>query len=398
MLSGLDALVGYHFMGRSALGYLWMPHPGFDFFDYTPLFPYLHSPQFFRQTGYFPWVYPAPGIFVLYPFYLFATPTHWVPAFLAFAAVAAMEALLLALWFAGALRRRGMGWQQALLLILITAVLGWPLYFAFQRGNIELLLWPAIAAAVICFTKRRFAAAALLIGVFGAAKIYPLLFLALMLRRDRLRYLALGIAAAVLTTLAALRFLEPDIHDAWLQISTGVARWTTITTLTYFPIGIGPDHSFLGLTRQLTLGAILHPASSLHVYLAAVAAVTTAAFLLRVRMLPAANQALFIACAAILLPPTSYDYTLVIMLLPWAWMVLLCAEKARSRQKVTEFQLPMLLFGIALAPMTFVHTWGGVQVYFEGPVRSIALLSLAAYAAIRPLTGDPSDRPEAASM
>ena len=386
-LSGLDGLLGYWRVGRPALVYLWVPHPGFDFFDYTPRFPYLHTPQFFTVPAYFPWVYPAPGIFFLYPFYLLTTSTHWVVGFLVFCSVGVAADLCLALRFRTALTRRGLAPAVSVLLIGTLILLGWPLYFAFQRGNIESLLWVGIAAGVFCFAHRRYAAAALLIGVFGSAKVYPLLFLALMLNRKQSRYLVLGVFAAAATTLAGLRFLEPDALDAWRQISTGVGRWTEITTRTYGPEGVGAGHSLLGLLRVVTDGAVLRSPHALGVYLAVVGTLASAGFLVRVRRLPALNQALFIACAAILLPPTSYDYTLVFLLIPWAWLVLVCVEQARAGHDANGLVLPMMLFGTALAPLTFLHTYGSPELSFEGPVRSLVLLVLLVYAAWRPVDG-----------
>lgn len=378
-------MVGYLRIGRHALDYLWVIHPGFDFFDYTPKFPYLHTPQFFTAPAYFPWVYPAPGIFILYPFYLLTTPTHWVVGFLVFSLVGVVADLGLAWRFRGALMRRGLAPAPSLLLISLTMFLGWPLFFAFQRGNIESLLWVGIAAGVFCFTQGRYAAAALLLGIFGSAKVYPLLFLVLMFRRRQFRYLALGVFAAAATTLAGLRFLEPDVLDAWRRISTGVQRWTEITTLSYPPEGVGADHSLLGLLREATQGACLRPAHALNIYLVVVGTVTTAVFLVRVRRLPSLNQTLFVACAAILLPPTSYDYTLVLTLIPWAWLVLVCVARVRAGFDTGRLTIPMLLFGVALAPLTFLHTYGAPQISFEGPARSVALLSLLVYAAWVPM-------------
>jgi len=383
--SAIDAVIQYLRFGLPGVGYLWMLHPGFDFFDYTPRFPYLHSQRFFTAPAFFPWIYPAPAIFVLYPFYLLTTAKKWVVAFLLFTLTAAAGDVSLAWRLRKALLRQGLTSQQCLMLIGAVALLGWPLYFAMQRGNIESLLWIGIAAGVYCVARGRYLAAAMLIGVFGSAKIYPLLFLALLLQRGRVRYLIMGLVAAAGTTLAALWCLEPDVLDAWARISTGVAQWTVITTLDYPPFGIGPDHSLLGLLRQCTQGAILHPAHALNLYLGTVGLITTAVFLLRVRGLPAANQTLYIACAAILLPPTSYDYTLVLMLIPWAWIVLLCTEQARRGGDLRSFTPAMVLFAVALAPLAFVHTWSNAQVYFEGPVRAVALLGLMAIAAVRSL-------------
>ncbi len=384
--SGLGGLVDFVRSGRAGLGYLWVPYPGFDFYDYTPRFPFLHTPAFFHAVA-FPWVYPAPAIFVLYPFYLFAKPTHWLGSYVAFAALASAAALWLAWRFSDALVQRGLGARQAAVLLGATMVLGWPFYFALQRGNIEAVLWVGLAGGIVCFARDQYVASALLLGVFGSAKLYPLLFLGLFVRRRHLRFLAMGIAAAVATTLAGLRMLEPDVRDAYLQIRAGVRSWTEITTLVYWPGGVGPDHSLLGLLREATKGAILRPPHALETYLVTAGILAGVLFLWRMRRLPAPNQVLFLGCTAILLPPTSYDYTLLLLLIPWAWMVLLCVQAAQVGQDVHRFTLPWVLFGVALAPLTFLHTYGAVPLYFAGPVRCVALLGLLAFSAWRPARG-----------
>ena len=381
--SVLDAVAGYLWLGRESLDYLWLPMPGNDYYNYLPRFAVLHTPQFFTVYAY-PWVYPAPAAFVLYPFYRFSKPTHWHTGYLLFAGCV----LGLSAYLAWRLRRelilRGLAPGHATVLLAVTLGLGWPLYFALQRGNIESLLWIGIAAGVFCYAKGRVGTAAVLIGLFGSAKLYPLLFLGLLFRKGSYRYLALGSAIAGLTTLAGLRFLEPDVQDAWQKITTGVRTWTGMMALSYAPVGVGVDHSVFGLLRQVSLGAILHGSMIMPLVLGILGAAALVVFLARVRHLPLVNQLLFLACTAILLPPASFDYTLVYVLIPWGALVLACARQ-RHLADVRSFTLPFVLFGIALAPLTFLHTYGKVQVYFEGSVRSVALILLMAFSVYSPV-------------
>ncbi len=367
------------------LGDLWIPFPGFDFYDYTPRFAYLHQRLFFTAQNSFPWIYPAPAIFVLYPFYRVSSPTQWHVGYALFALLATALSLCCGYRLGIALIRRGLTRKQVFLLLGMTSVLGWPFYFALQRGNIEVLLWAGLAAAVYLMVTGRSAAGALVLGIVGSVKTYPLFFIGLLLVQKRYKECCLALGAALAVTLVALRFLESDMRDAWSQIRTGVAQWTNITTGQYFASGIGPDHSLLGLLRQCTFGAILRSTHALPVYLVSVGTLTAILFLARMPRLPALNQTLFLACAAVLLPPTSYDYTLLLLLIPWGWMVLLCAQKAQARQSTRMLTAPFLLFAVALAPLTFLQSYGTTPVRFEGPVRSLALLGLLLYAAAVPI-------------
>ncbi len=383
-LSLLDGAVASLHAGRAVPGDLWIPAPGSDFYDYLPRFPYRHQQFFFTARNAFPWVYPAPAIFVLYPFYLVSAPTRWHLGYALFASLALALSLGCATRLGVALRRRGLSTGQVILLLGSVLICGWPIYFALQRGNIEVLLWVGIAGAISLIATGRTTAGALLLGVVGSVKTYPLLFIGLLLLKRRYWESALAVLSALATTLLALRFLEPNVADASTRIRTGVAQWTAITTSHYFATGVGPDHSLLGLLRQCTLGAILRPPHALPIFLAAEATLAAAVFFLRIRHMPMPNQTLFLTCAAILLPPTSYDYTLLVLLIPWGWMVLLCVERARGENTTQPMTGLFVLFAFALAPLTFFHTHGAVPVRFEGPARCVALLCLAAYAAAVP--------------
>ncbi len=318
--SWLDAAVGYLRQGKPGLSYLWMYYPGFDFVDYTLQFPYLHTPQFFTLPV-FPWVYPAPAIFVLYPFYRIVLLTNRATGFAVFALAVLGVNTAVGWRFRAKLLRLGISRGAAFTLLASVTLFGWPLYFALQRGNIESLLWVGVALGVTCFARGRYRGAAILFGAVGSVKLYPLLFLALFLKPRRFGEMALGLGVAGVVTLLGLRCLSPDIGFAWQQIRLGIQRWGLITTNTYLPSGIGTDHSVFGLIKQCTLGGVLRYPHALDWYFAAAAVVCSALFLGRVVRLPRLNQLLFLACATVLLPPTSYDYTLVSMLIPWGWMV-----------------------------------------------------------------------------
>ena len=182
--SWIDAAWGYLHIGKPGLVYLWMSYPGFDFVDYTLQFPYLHTARFFTLPV-FPWVYPAPAVFVLYPFYKLVAVTNRLAGVAVFSLTVVVSDGLLAWRFRKALTRHGLSPAAASGLLGATVLAGWPIYFSLQRGNIESLLWIGTAVGVFCFAKRRYLEAATLFGIVGAIKLYPLLFLALLLKPRR---------------------------------------------------------------------------------------------------------------------------------------------------------------------------------------------------------------------
>ena len=380
--SALDAGFGFLHFGKSGLAYAWPSYPGFDFVVYTLRFPYLHTPTFFTLPV-FPWFYPAPAILVLYPFYEIAAHTNRVFGFGVFGlTVVALD--LLVMRRAGiALERHGLAPAASRFFVWSTLLLNWPIYFGLERGNLESLLWLGVAAGVFCCIQRRYVAGALILGVFGAVKLYPLLFLALLLPSRRFKELALGVITAVLTTVAALWVLDPDVGFAFRQVSAGVHRWTVIDVETTGALCF--DHSIFGLLRQ---SALTDPARALHAltpYIVVAGLIATALFLGRVLRLPRPNQVLFLACAAVSLPPVSYDYTLAILLIPFGWLVSLCQQHARDGDDLRSWYPLFLLFAVAMAPLSFLHGHGATYFYFQGAVRAVCILGLMGFAVLIPV-------------
>ena len=113
-----------------------------DYYAYEPRLPLRHTPAFFFAPGY-PWYYPAPAVFVHYPFYQLGGYGHRVYV---------LSAVLLCLWLAWHLWRSlaeaGLQRSSANLFIGCLLLFAWPEYFALERGNIEALTWIPVAIGV----------------------------------------------------------------------------------------------------------------------------------------------------------------------------------------------------------------------------------------------------------
>ncbi len=96
--------------------------------------------------------------------------------------------------------------------------------------------------------------------------------------------------------------------------------------------------------------------------------------------MPRANQLLFLVGASVLIPPTSFDYTLEYLYIPWAWIVLMLVTDRRDRGWWPV--IVMLLFAVEMAPLTFLIVRG---IPLGGIVKAAALAGLVATAAIVPM-------------
>jgi len=364
---------------------IYLGSPAFDFYDYLPRMDYLHDPEFFTAGGY-PWYYPAPGALVYAGFYAIVNLwDNWVAGYLSYIALAVGGILYAALRLARAMERRGVGRATAVRFVLLAAVFSWPFYFALERGNIEAVTWFLLAAGVWALARERWILAAVLLGAAASVKLYPGLMFAVFLRPRRWKEIGAGVLTFAAITLLALRFLEPDILLAWHGVIAGVQAWTQdyagTVNLRYVPF----DHSAFALLKVVTPGQQTFSPAFMGRYMAVAGAVMLALFFGRVIRLPRLNQVLFVTVASVLLPPTSFDYTLVNLYVPFAWLVLIILMESRRGIDMRPYTLMMVLFGLLLGPETFA-TWGD----FGGAalVKSVCLILLLLAAVLLPVGED----------
>ena len=155
--------------------------------------------------------YPAPAAYV-YKILLFGIPGWPVRTYLGFLGLCAIGFAFLVWRGTGVDKRFRFSAPAA---ILVTAFLGYPLWFTADRANIEGVVW-AFSGAGLCFLLRgRYRAASVLIGIAAAIKPFPVLFLLLLLRRRKYKEVALGVVTAGLVTVAALTALGPNPWRAY---------------------------------------------------------------------------------------------------------------------------------------------------------------------------------------
>ena len=356
-----------------------LPHRFDDFVCYWLRIRLLHTPAFFYapDNKYFGsgWGYPAPPIWVYRFFYLF-DPRHVERPYRGFAVMVALGLALtayIAYRLTLALQRRGLRRSSAAGLMGVALVLSWPLFFVLQRGNIELLLWLPLVGAVFAFVRRRWMLAAILIGLTASFKLYPIILLALLLRERRFREIAAGVGVAIATTALSLWYIGPTAYFAWKHIGLGVSgfiqdhgariNWTTE----------GYNHSLFHLIKVNALHHQDQLAALIPRYMIAIGLVMTAVFFLRVIRMPTANQVMVLVISMIFLPATSYDYTLQVLFIPWAWLALIAVSDAIRERKRPGMLAAMVLFTLILGPELFLTTRGYIH---SGTLKAVCLALL----------------------
>ncbi len=205
---------------------------------------------------------------------------------------------------------------------LVIGLLGYPLLLLLDRGNVEglpfVLVWLALVPKHLPATWLR----PLLLGAAAALKIYPVVFLLVLVRRRLWRELALAIAAGGGLTLLGLLVLEGGPVKGLQDMRAGLQAFSAFTSADN-AIFVQHSSSLLGAGKVLIQEGLL-PAGSLTA-VSALRWLLTALLLAAVLVLPLRRwEELFILATLITVTfSVCFDYRLVYFLLP---LVLLLRE------------------------------------------------------------------------
>jgi len=352
--------------------------------------------------------YPAPGAFV-YKILIYSFPGHAVRTFLVFFAICVLGFALLA-WRACRPSRAVRLYAAAA--IVTTTVLGYPMWFTADRGNPECVVWALSAAGLCLFLRRRVLASAVLIGIAASIKIFPILFLLLLLRRRKYKEAVLGFLTAGLLVLAALTALGPNPWKAYQLLMPGIYSHIDIhvarldhyeearfehslldglksAALTVEMGGIRP-HKAIGDTEKLRdePGGWHVVRTLVRVYPFVV--IAGLAFLFTVFYdMPVLNQVTALCVAVSIIPPASGDYTLLQLYLPFgAFLVYLTREVAIGKAIFPYSSMLALavIYALLFSPLTFL-------MIYAGDAKLLLLLALLVVTARCPMPsayfGDP---------
>ena len=343
--------------------------PFWDFTVFKERFHHFHTPSFWDTFNY-PFTYPAPLGVVFAAFYKLPQP---LKCYLALCSAA----LVVGMWLLGReLATRGISWWMAFGFAGTLLATSWPVGYLLNRANIEGFVAIILAAGLILLLRGHSWLGATLIGVAGATKLFPLLLLALLLSKRRYKEFGWGLVAAAVVTLASLEILGPTGREAERQISLGLHFFKDEWAAKLLWTEVGFDHSLFALAK-VYIGqrpgfgrySLVKP---LKLYLLAVTATGLAMYFFRIRRLPMLNQALALSICAVLLPPVSFDYTLVHLLAPLGLLCMYATDAWRAGISVPGLGLSFACF----VPVMTMDAFFTAHYRFAGQVRAILLSAL----------------------
>ena len=358
--------------------------------DLQNLFPQarcFHAANFFSPPGFImKFVYPAP-VAILY-----ALLVNFPAPIITFKIFIVGVAVLLGGWLAIAMKKNGSGIIAASGFAIFAVVFSYPLAFEYRQSNMEMVLFVLLAAAMYCYLSGHETSAAILIGTVAAMKYYPIIYLGLFLSRKKVRPIFIGLATMIVVSLGALMAETPSIATSWKGTQDGLSFFKNTYILAHRPVESPYDHSLFGLIKSLlhrSWGSNPGSAKAFAVYMVAIALIGTVLYFARIRKLPDVNQILCLAIAAILLPPVSYDYTLLHLYVPFALLVMAGYRAPHGKPILCAMALFAILFAYQTEPIR--------GLLIGGQIKCVALILLMALALVTPFTSSSGSSNESAT-
>ncbi len=352
-----------------------------DLTGFRSRFVLFHGIGFFSFQGP-EFLYPAP-LAVVYRFWYHFS--FFLQLFLASFLVSFLGAACL---FGRTLLAHGLPAQRVLMLLIASVACSYPMFFEIEQANVEWIVWLIVICGLWAFLRGSGYTAAACFGIAGAMKIFPLIFLGLLLARRRVSQVAVGLIASGLITAVSLWLVCPNMKIAWEGTQHGLDLFRHIYILHY--THLEADHSLFGLAKAIlrpklpalegaeltTFSLPLPPVSSLVTHLLAVymplmAVLGILLYCTRIFRLPVVNQIIFLTTASIMLPPVSYDYTLLHLYAPCALLVLVAVD---NRERETPgLSAGLLCFAVLFSPETEVIFHGRS---YGGQIKALFLFVL----------------------
>lgn len=263
-------------------------------------------------------------------------------------------------------------------------VFAYPILFALQRGNIEIILGLLSFAGILLAYAEHDLQAAVLFGIAATVKPFPLLFLGVFLRR-RVAWRALALAAGVVMviTCVALYAAGPSVVLAGRGFLFGLRNIEKSRAGTNYHGGLMFDHSLFSLWKVVALAEHLQVRPLLNqYYISAGLLVLLGGW--RMAKMPALNRVAFYTILVVSLAPISYEYTLVNC---YGLLVLLVALPASGiQQGSSAFQVRTWSLALLLLIMLPFSAYRVAGHSIGGQIDAALLTGLLAMSLWRPWT------------
>ncbi len=334
-----------------------------------------------------PYPYPAPSFYV-FVFFVRLFPLHSLRAYLIFTVLS----FLFATCFFSLRVSRSTHRKLPQVAIWSTLLLGFPLQFLIDRGNIEGVIWLLILMGLVAFTRNRMVISAIVWGLAASMKVFPGLLFVLILARRKFGTFAVGIAATVAFSLLALAGIGPTVHQAARESSRSAAFLKNSYIIPDDTAGF--DHALFQAvkhviyiaeafdkhrTAPLIISTLPANRIALRIYNIVIPLGALLLYWFRLRHLPLLNQFIAYVVLCVSLPYVSGDYTLVHMYIAWAaFLLFLVDDVATGRVRIPAKVIHALLLScvVLFVPLSYLEIAYDANLHFRfgAQVKTIFLL------------------------
>ena len=351
-----------------------------DFLDLVPrarVFPSMEV--FTRQDLGLRFQYPSPCIYV-FVFLVRCFPNATV-AYLVSAVVIAGGAGGFLSSYLAKIKAPGVTY----LAVWGTILLGMPLGFLIDSGNIEQFVWLLMMLGIVAFVRGWHYAAAVFLGIGGALKIYPLVLLLLFLPRRQYKAALLGGFVAVLLYFGAVAGFAAPMADVVREQKVNAAFMHENQIIQVAEGTIRFEHTLLSVYKQIVYwiykathhfehGPHIDFSRAVAVYSWVAVGLFAGVYLGFVRRLPLLNQLIALTVGIVILPYISFEYTLVHLYTAFAaFLVFLVQDvwSGRSLLPAAAMSRIVVCFALLFSYVSALSLWR-----FEGQMKCVVLIVL----------------------
>lgn len=268
--------------------------------------------------------------------------------------------------------------------IVLTMLTSYPLMIELDRANIEGLLWIFLLLGTISFINNRFLLAGVLFAIATSMKLYPGIFLLLLIHKGRYKEFVISIFFLLWIFSFSAYELSGSISCTLNAISDGLL-WTR-DSIMLGKMNLGQDISLFAFIKQIlfTIQPQMNIISVYYLYFLIISVGFTVGYVLKIYYLPFLNQLSIFTIAILLFPFISMDYKLLHLTIPWGVFIVFLAYDAKSTGFTTKQALHILIsFAILFTPQTYLISSeiGG----FGGQIKAMVLLYLLIFVLRNPM-------------
>jgi hypothetical protein len=363
ILLGFIAMVSYNFIASVYLG-LGYPFNSFLFLPDNPFSDYYVLPVLNEYLNPYYGVVAYGALY--FPFaYLFTYPCVWFPhlfpILMNFGFVIAIY-LFVAHYFSLQPINNSIRIMNAKNIFII-AFLTYPFLCAFERGNIEVILFIMMALSLYFYKRQHFYKSACLISLGAAMKLFPILMITIFLSDKKFKPVLFSIGMFFVLTAISLMCLQGGFYHNLMGLVTAIHNTDqTYSTMSIPSIAGWPGHwpSIELLTVfKLFYFKLRHTALSIKAitvyHIATLLGFAVIALYIIFIEHSFWKKVMLIICAMLLFPILSFQYKLIYLYLPLAFFV---NETRQSQQGHDNYYL--VLFALMMVPASYFYTKNGI--------------------------------------